>query len=1064
VSDPRFDRAAELFLEAAEMSAADRGAFLAELTRTDPDLGAAVRELLRGDGLTALVLDRGPAPELLATALAAELRPDDGDRLPAEIGPYRILAKLGEGGMGVVYEAEQESPRRTVALKVLRQNLGSGDRERRFRREIEVLARLDHPGIVRIHEAGVTAEGAAYFSLERVHGCQLAEYVRRAGLVREELLSLVAKLCDALQHANERGVVHRDLKPGNVMVDDRGAPRLLDFGIASAQALEDLAATQVTQAGTVLGTLAYMSPEQAAADGRPVDARSDVYSVGVMLYELLGGSLPLTLAGRPLHEALRSLQEDDPPRLSSLDRHWAGDVETVVHKALEKQPSRRYPSAAALAADLRRVLGHEPIEARPTSVLYRGAKFCRRHRGLVVGTCLAFAASLAGTVLATWQAGRALRASALAREETRRAERQAYLAAIQGAEAALGLGDGEMARALLEAAPAPRRGFEWHHLQARLDDCLELFALGAAPLAATFAGSAPGSELLVFTADGELLRLSADLERELERRTESGGPFRCAALAEDGSALVSLDGAGDLRQHDLSGAPARVRASLAQVTSLTVTSGGRRLAGTFGDNRAFWAAEGAAEVATVAERGLESAAFLGDGQTLHCGSTAGQVFEVDCDAGTVTQVYRGDPSDVRHLAASADGDRLAIGHDDRRVFVLDRRDGRLRGPYLGNLGTLLACDLSPDGRWLATSGGDGLVRVWDLDQGSAPRTLLGHRGAVTAVHFGPTGDSLVSLGADRTLRLWRVDGDSRSRVLRGHGSWVYPVAFTADGERLLSGSWDGTVRQWDAGNGEPRGILLPSGVGSPVLALALSPDGRTAALGWQRTRAQLFDLATGSLLAPLLSGPPSSAEALAYDASGARLAALRFDGVHHQNVARVSLFDARTASERWSATVPSNGHGGLAFHEASDSLLVTTKASLYALSLDDGRERLVVRVPAGAASLTLDPARALLATGHGNGAVVLRDPWTLEANAELSGHRGQVYALAFSPDGTRLASGARDGQILLWDPHTGDRLGRLAGHDNYVYSLAFSPDGTRLASGSGDFTVRLWDTVPKHQR
>jgi tetratricopeptide (TPR) repeat protein/predicted Ser/Thr protein kinase len=335
--------------------------------------------------------------------------------LPARIGAYRILRLLGEGGMGVVYEAEQASPRRTVALKVIRAGYATGEMLRRFENEAQALGRLQHPGIGQIYDAGTadTPFGRQpYFAMELVYGESLLAYCDTHGLDVRQRLELMANICDAVQHAHQRALIHRDLKPANILVDQSGQPHILDFGVARLTD-SDAHATRQTDIGQIIGTLAYMSPEQVLGDPAEIDTRSDVYALGIILYELLAGKRPYAI-GHQLTEAVRTIREEEPTALRAVNRSYRGDIDTIVGKALEKDKTRRYASAAGLAADLRRHLRDEPITARPPSASYVLQKFARRNKALVVGVAAVFVVLVLGTVTSTWQAVHAMRAEAKA--------------------------------------------------------------------------------------------------------------------------------------------------------------------------------------------------------------------------------------------------------------------------------------------------------------------------------------------------------------------------------------------------------------------------------------------------------------------------------------------------------------------------------------------------------------------------------------------------------------------------------------------------------------------------
>jgi eukaryotic-like serine/threonine-protein kinase len=336
--------------------------------------------------------------------------------LPSTIGRYRILRLVGEGGMGIVYEAEQEQPRRTVALKVIKSGLGDPKLVRRFEQEVLALGRLQHPGIAQIYEAGVAENGFGpqpYFAMEFIRGQPLLEYANAQRLNTRQRLELTARICEAVHHAHQRGIIHRDLKPGNILVDETGQPKILDFGVARAID-SDTHVTRQTDLGQLVGTLAYMSPEQVLADPLELDTRSDVYALGVVLYELLAGRLPYRISPK-LHEAVQTIREEEPKALSAVSSAYRGDIETIVAKALEKDKARRYPSAAELAADIRRYLHDEPIMARPASTAYQLKKFARRHKALVSGVAAVFIVLIAGIVVSTREAARANAESATSR-------------------------------------------------------------------------------------------------------------------------------------------------------------------------------------------------------------------------------------------------------------------------------------------------------------------------------------------------------------------------------------------------------------------------------------------------------------------------------------------------------------------------------------------------------------------------------------------------------------------------------------------------------------------------
>lgn len=397
-----FARVDALFRQACQLDDAEaRRRFLDEQCGDDARLRREVQALLNLDAATSGPLDDPPS---LATSLIANARnnPAVEQNAPGRIGGYRIIQRIGTGGMGTVYEAEQDSPRRLVALKVISPGLVSRSMLRRFQFETEVLGRLQHSGIAQIYEAGTFDNGAGeqpYFAMELVEGTPIMQYAQQRDLSTQQRLELLASICDAVQHAHQRGVIHRDLKPANVLVTDAGQPKILDFGVARATDSDLQVTTLQTNIGQIVGTVPYMSPEQATGDPHAVDTRSDVYSLGVLGYELLTGRLPYDVREKMLHEALRSIREDEPTPLSTHSRLLAGDVATMIGKALEKDSGRRYQSAAEFAEDIRRYLRQEPIVARRPSRVYQLRMFARRHKPFVAAGSIAVAALIVATVV-----------------------------------------------------------------------------------------------------------------------------------------------------------------------------------------------------------------------------------------------------------------------------------------------------------------------------------------------------------------------------------------------------------------------------------------------------------------------------------------------------------------------------------------------------------------------------------------------------------------------------------------------------------------------------------------
>jgi len=429
-SAERHNKAIEIFHEACDLAAGERDAFLSQACGDDAELRREVESLLRYDSDVSGAVEAAEAGEGIRALSIVALR--EAESSPSRIGEFRITRTIGHGGMGVVYEAHQDHPQRTVALKVLHAGVGTAGVLSRFRREVDLLGRLQHPAIAQVFEAGVgtveteteTIGTMPFFVMELIDGQPLDSWARTPDLDDRTRLSLFAMVCDGVQHAHDRGVIHRDLKPANILVTSSGQPKILDFGVSRATDADIHTVTLRTDAGQLVGTIPYMSPEQVLGDPAGVDSRSDVYSLGVILFELLAGRLPHELKSRPIPEAVRIIREDEPTLLGSIDRRLRGDLETIAAKALEKNCKRRYGSAAELGADVRRFLNDDPIVARPASAIYQLGKLARRHRGIAVGACVAALALIGGSAVAIWQGFEAR--SALRIAERRFADLQGF--------------------------------------------------------------------------------------------------------------------------------------------------------------------------------------------------------------------------------------------------------------------------------------------------------------------------------------------------------------------------------------------------------------------------------------------------------------------------------------------------------------------------------------------------------------------------------------------------------------------------------------------------------------
>jgi WD40 repeat protein/predicted Ser/Thr protein kinase len=1107
--EPSPEAVEALFHQVADLEPEQLGAFLDERCGSDSELRAAVVELLHFDAKAKCAPDFLSSPANLVRAAL----PLGAEAVPASLGRYRILRLQGQGGMGSVYEAEQDNPRRTVALKVIRPGVLSPELLSRFSHEAQILARLQHPGIAQVYEAGMSEDGRPFFAMEFIRGMPLDEHARSRGLDAEARLDLLAKVCDAVQHAHDKGVIHRDLKPGNILVDASGQPKVLDFGVAHVTAADLVTSSSRTHTGQLLGTLTYMSPEQVAGRPTGLDGRSDVYTLGVILFELLAHRLPYQLEQLPVHEVARVIQQEEPSRLGSVDTRYRGDVEIIVAKTLEKDKTRRYASAGDLASDIRRHLRGDVILARPASALYQLRKFARRHKALVAGALGIFAALLAGTIVSilfAWRAADNARAAdryaraadryaraagenaRVANERERAATYQTYRARIAAAVAALLHHDVTDAARQLVEAPAECRDWEWRHLKSRLDDSTAMFAATAGehpyliqgPDGIRIATWTPtslrvrdleGNELLArsWRPESHSIGQPPILTRQglllLASGWESAIPTPTIAQASDGATkiLKLLDHEGRVRTK-LKGPPGRAEHLVA------ASPDGSRLAvlwsGAKGWVLTLYDADSGKPGASTSHdfSDIWALVFSPDGTRVATAGEDGVIRLWDTSTGTMSAPCRGHSRKVLSVAFRQDGKRLVTASADGTVRQWDSTTGReVESPYERHTGEVVAAVYSPDGLWVASGGTDRTVRVWVAADRHDVGVLHGHTGVVSQLAFTADGRRLASASHlvrdlyawDATVRIWEVGRPAGASVLLGHTSYVYPVAYSPDGQWIASGGWDNSIRLWDAVTGESCAVLPHPGF---VRALSFSPDSSWLVSGCDRDESlHIWNVATAQLENKLKTPGRLYIQAIAVSPDGAHVAAGDSDGT-------ARIMETATGAEVYSFRMPWGGAKKSLAYNSNGRLLASTGEEPTQIDLwDTEARRRSARLTGHTGfvySVAFSSDGRLLASTSGDRTVRVWDVAAAKCVAVLTGHSDDVFSAVFHPDGHRLASAGRDRAIWLWDLSTGQEVGRLEGHTNYVFSLAFSPDGGSLVSGSGDGTVRLWDTEPPAHR
>jgi WD40 repeat protein/serine/threonine protein kinase len=1012
---------------------------------------------------------------------------------PTQVGEYDILAEVGRGGMGVVYKARHRALHRLAALKmVLAGEFASPGQELRFRLEAELAARMRHPNIVQVYEIGVY-EGRPFLALEWVEGGSLANHLHGKPWPPDEAASLVETLARAIDVAHGEGVVHRDLKPANVLLslsrnvppgteDDTrpsefrpadAVPKITDFGLA--QTVEG--GKTMTQSGILVGTPGYMAPEQAGGKRALVGPATDIYALGVMLYQLLTGQLPFQRDSTL--ELLRAVTSEEPTRPRRVRPSVPRDLEAIVQHCLEKEPGRRYPTALALADDLRRFQERKQVLARPVGPVARLIRAGRRRP--VIATLLALlAVSLVGGMTGVawnWREANAQRDLANARAQEADAEKQAalyqaYRASLAAAGAALENHDVADAARHLDAAPEDLRGWEWRHLHSRLDDSSSVVSL-------------PANEGGVLIAGPDQLRVAAWTAMSLHLRELETGVQRTLPIdTQDRFSLnvtptsrglritlcvgvSSVDLLDDVGQRLCRVPMLKNKGGLS--AKVAVSPDGTRLA--FAQDtdeyqvRIFSATSGKqTAICKGHENIIRTLTFSPDGKHLASGSVDRTARVWDAATGQLLATCQGHGSTV-YPAFSPDGSRLVTASPDATVRQWNAVTGDEVGPPYDRHSAQLHCAVySPDGQWVASAGDDRTVRVWRARDRQDVAILHGHTGSVVQVAFTSDGHRLASLssrkegaaGGDDTVRLWDVDPQATLPVLRGHSRSIYPVAASPDGHWFVSGSWDSTVRLWDAATGEPCATLTHPAQ-SLVYGLAFGPDGTWLVTGCNGDdRLRIWDVATARVrqTIPL---PVRSFLALTLSPDGTRVATTTvIDDKYRLDVfdvaSRQSLFSTDGASLAYSA----DGRWLAALAADNKTVLLRDARTNEIAKRFSGHENSVFKA-------VFSPDSRRLASCSRDRTIRL---WQIDTGAcqVLDCNTNLVYAVAFSPDGTRLAAAGSDGAVWLWDVARAAPVLRLPRHRSFVWSLAFSPDGATLASGSGDSTVRLWDTAPLRTR
>jgi eukaryotic-like serine/threonine-protein kinase len=1037
------------------------------------------------------------------------------------VGDITLVRRIGEGGFGIVYEGQRANPPGTVAVKVMQPHGNSPELTRRFVKEARFLGKLNHKAIVKLLGTGecvVNGTHTPAIILEYVKEAKpITKYAGDLALPTRRRLEIFLEVCEAIGHAHESCVLHRDLKPGNILVDSESCPKVIDFNAGREKHAATVSGSSHTDAGLVPGTPAYMSPEQFDNASSAIDVRTDVYALGVVLQELLTGRTPHAVANLSRYEASGIVRTEPPEPLPRGDRAIDRQVRAIVAKCLQKERSWRYSSATELAKDLRRHLAGEPIAPTSSEVTDSIRYFAKKHAAATAAGVMLLsllAATIGITVFSArlhHEKTRANTAAARANEESARFQRQLYVANVRHLADATDLPHVALSRELFDntaALVAPPRQEDEPPRAPDIDLPIELRCLRPAieqPIATlrekspagrfapirTVAISPDGKRCVtgdddavarLWSDSGELIATLLHGHRVTRVRFHPGGG-RFATASRDG--FVRLWAAG-------SGAPLGKLPCGTIVGDIAYDAAGERLAAGCSDGSVRIFTAGATEPLVIRAHGkrITAVALSPDGRFVATTSEDKTAALFDSRDGTPIETFSSGNEPSECIAFSPDGTLVASeapAHAIRLWNTVTQTSSLIKG----HLGHITRFCFSPDGRWLATASHDDNAIVWDTTDGRRVATMGGHDANVTDLAFGPDGKQLATASSDRTIRRWWAETGELSRTLKGHLNRIESVAWAADGRTILSGARDGSALLWDGGPADGPGVMR--GHDGEVDGVAFLSDGPRM-MTWSRDgSARLWDADTATLIhrfgprrQPIRSAAVSPDGSLVAVGGDDELVILQdtSDGSTRQTlhgharqvvsldfsadgglVASGStdgsgrLWDSATGALR--KTLPGHASGVVVirFSPAGRHVATLEKSGTARLWEVDGAAdpMLLDSATEPVRSIAFSPDGALLALGCEGGSTCLVHSRSGAPAGSLQAGSNTVTQLAFDPTSKRLVTVTPSGGCHLWGVAERAHLGRLAEHLTAVQSIRFSPDGTRIATGGSDRTVRLWE-------